>query len=293
MEESIAGLPIEDEEEETILLGVESSDQENFYANCFVGIFLTSSVVNFQAMRTMLENDWHPNGGVSILDLGDGKDPMRIQLYWVDFWILIYDLLHGFMPKEIAKQLGSFIGVFLEYDALAIQLGYKRIMRLRIGKPCQTSQPNTMKLISWNVRGLGRPGIVRLLHALRDINPSVVFFIETKLQGFHMVVIKRKCGFQNGIDVDSDGRSGGLSMGWNNNCKVSIRSFSRRHINIMIDKVLEEKAWRCIGFCGAPEENLREVSRNLLQFLNNCPHILWLVLGDFNEIAYSSKKNEG
>ncbi|MBA0724775.1 hypothetical protein Golax_021437 [Gossypium laxum] len=23
-------------------------------------------------MRTMLENDWHPNGGVSILDLGDG-----------------------------------------------------------------------------------------------------------------------------------------------------------------------------------------------------------------------------
>ncbi|MBA0870173.1 hypothetical protein Goshw_008746 [Gossypium schwendimanii] len=71
MEESIAGLPIGDEEEETILLGVESSDQKKFYANCFVGIFLTSSVVNFQAMRTMLENDWHPNGGVSILDLGD------------------------------------------------------------------------------------------------------------------------------------------------------------------------------------------------------------------------------
>ncbi|MBA0749227.1 hypothetical protein Gogos_003176 [Gossypium gossypioides] len=131
MEESIAGLPIEDEEEETILLGVESYDQETFYANCFVGMFFTSSVVNFQAMRTMLENDWHPNGGVPILDLGDGEDPMSIQLYLVDFWMLIYDLLHGFMPKAIAKQLGSFIGVFLEYDALAIQLGYKRIMRLK------------------------------------------------------------------------------------------------------------------------------------------------------------------
>ncbi|PPD69678.1 hypothetical protein GOBAR_DD33443 [Gossypium barbadense] len=85
MEESIAGLPIADEEEETILLG-----------------------------------------------LHEGEDPMSIQLYWVDFWMLIYDLLHGFLPKAIAKQLGSFIGVFLEYDALAIQLGYKRIMRLRV-----------------------------------------------------------------------------------------------------------------------------------------------------------------
>ncbi|MBA0599618.1 hypothetical protein Gorai_005829, partial [Gossypium raimondii] len=175
MEESIAGLPIADEEEETILLGVESSDQENFYANCFVGIFLTSSVVNFQAMRTMLENDWHPNGGVSILDLGDGVSTT------VD-------------SNEALRNL--------------------------------TQVPNLSR--------------------------------STKLQGFRMVVIKRKCGFQNGIDVDSDGRSGGLSMGWNNNGKVSIRSFSRRHINIMIDKYLEEKAWRCTGFYGAPEENIRE-----------------------------------
>ncbi|MBA0570269.1 hypothetical protein Golob_003948 [Gossypium lobatum] len=276
MEESIAGLPIEDEEEETILLGVESSDQENFYANCFVGIFLTSSVVNFQAMRTMLENDWHPNGGVSILDLGDGRflfrlyfevDVDRIEKNGPGILISIYWCCIG-----NCKAVGKFYWVFLEYDALAIQLGYKRIMRLR---------------------GLGRTGIVRLLHALRDINLSVVFFIETKLQGFHMVVIKRKCGFQNGIDVDLDGRRGGLSMGWNNNCKVSIRSFLRRHINIMIDKDLEEKAWRCTGFYGAPEENLREVPRNLLQFLNNCPHILWLVLGNFNEIAYLSNKKEG
>ncbi|MBA0701170.1 hypothetical protein Goari_020364 [Gossypium aridum] len=296
MEESIVGLPIEDKEEETILLGVESSDQENFYANCFVGIFLTSNVFNFQAMRTMLENYWHPNEGVSILDLGDGRFLFRLY-FEVDV-----DRIEKNGPGILisiywcnCKAVGKFSWVFLEYDALAIQLGYKRIMRAlhprqeyefqwdfslraqpikntawrsrlveddagrisnygnstnksersnlgisqpvpmnqRISKPCQTSQPNTMKLISWNVRGLGRTGIVRLLHALRDINLSVVFFIETKLQGFRMVVITRKCGFQNGIDVDSDGRRG--------------------------DKDLEEKAWRCTGFYGAPEENLREV----------------------------------
>lgn len=37
----------------------------------------------------------------------------------------------------------------------------------------------------------------------------------------------RSCGYLNGIDVDSDGRSGGLSLGWKSNCKVSLRSYSQ------------------------------------------------------------------
>ncbi|MBA0786933.1 hypothetical protein Gotri_027052 [Gossypium trilobum] len=49
MKKSIAGLSIDDDEEETIQLGVESSDREISYASSFVGMFLTSSVVNFQA----------------------------------------------------------------------------------------------------------------------------------------------------------------------------------------------------------------------------------------------------
>ncbi|MBA0688827.1 hypothetical protein Goari_006592, partial [Gossypium aridum] len=89
MEESIIGLSTEDEEEEIIQLGVESSDQETSFANCFVGMFLTSSVVNFQAMRTTLENE--------------GEDPMIVQLYWVDFWVLTYDPLHGFMSEAVAN----------------------------------------------------------------------------------------------------------------------------------------------------------------------------------------------
>lgn len=71
---------------------------------------------------------------------------------------------------------------------------------------------------------------------LRDSNPSVVFFIETKLHGSRMEKIKCKCGYINGIDVDSNGRSGCLSMGWKSDYKVSLRSYSRRHINTMIDE---------------------------------------------------------
>ncbi|KAK5812753.1 hypothetical protein PVK06_028192 [Gossypium arboreum] len=99
-----------------------------------------------------------------------------------------------------------------------------------------------------------------------------------------------KCGFPNGIDVDSDGRSEGLSLGWNSDCKITLRSFSRRHIDVMIDEDLEGKTWRCTGFYRALEKNMRKASWNLLQILNDSPHIPWVVVGDFNEIAFSTEK---
>ncbi|MBA0637890.1 hypothetical protein Godav_022279 [Gossypium davidsonii] len=125
MEDSIADLSLEDDDEETIQLGVESLERETSYANYFLGMFLTSSVVNFQVMRSTLANVWH-------LIEGEGEDPLSIQLNWVDFWMIIHDLPLGFMSKAIAKQLGSFIGVFLEYDASATQLSYKRIIRINV-----------------------------------------------------------------------------------------------------------------------------------------------------------------
>ncbi|PPS01379.1 hypothetical protein GOBAR_AA19279 [Gossypium barbadense] len=66
-----------------------------------------------------------------------------------------------------------------------------------------------------------------------------------------MEVIRRKCGFQNRVDVESDGQSTGLSLGWHSNCKVSLRSFSRRHIDVMIDEDTKWNTWRCTGFYGA------------------------------------------
>ncbi|MBA0636001.1 hypothetical protein Godav_024682 [Gossypium davidsonii] len=282
-----------------------------------------------------------------------GEDPLTVQFHWVDFWLLIHDILLGFMADTVAHQLGNFIREFIEYDTAATQLGYKRIMRIRVRvdvrKPLKrkkrialkngesdmvkvfapiraiqpqseyvfnwdislraqprknlswkrnvnkwenwgsipkdsvsvkdkgkstfalgplklremdqhhdgfeeemvahekasspitnspithTGQPGVMKLLSWNVWGLGRPRTAnRLRHMLRDINLTVVFVIEMKLKSCNMEKVRCKCGFPNGIDVDSDGRSGGLSLGWNSDCKITLRSFSRRHINNLL-----------------------------------------------------------
>ncbi|MBA0702210.1 hypothetical protein Goari_027330 [Gossypium aridum] len=47
MEDSIAGLSLDDEEEKIIQLEVEETSQEILYVNCLVRVFLTSSVVHF------------------------------------------------------------------------------------------------------------------------------------------------------------------------------------------------------------------------------------------------------
>ncbi|MBA0821706.1 hypothetical protein Goarm_018546, partial [Gossypium armourianum] len=60
--------------------------------------------------------------------LKDGDEPMVLPLFTVDFWVLFHDL-HGFMPEMVAKQLGNFIGVFLEYDVKVVSLGYKGIVQ--------------------------------------------------------------------------------------------------------------------------------------------------------------------
>ncbi|KAK5770921.1 hypothetical protein PVK06_047081 [Gossypium arboreum] len=108
-----------------------------------------------------------------------------------------------------------------------------------------------------------------------------------------MEKVRRKCGFSNRINLDSYGSSGGLSLGLNSDCKITLRSFSRRHIDVMIEEDLDGQTWRCTGFYGAPVEIMREVSWDFLRTLNDFPKIPWIVLGDFNKIVYSTEKKGG
>lgn len=100
-------------------------------ALCLVGYFLTATTVNFQSMKTILANLWHPLGGVTITDIGDkwflfqfyceadlsriikgapwtfnnhllvfeqlqsGVDPLEVLLIKAMFWVQIHNLPAG------------------------------------------------------------------------------------------------------------------------------------------------------------------------------------------------------
>ncbi|KAK8579615.1 hypothetical protein V6N12_069929 [Hibiscus sabdariffa] len=140
-------------------------------------------------------------------------------------------------------------------------------------------QPVTMKLLSWNIRGLGMPRIVYHFRAmLRDLCPSVIFLIETKFQASKMEHIRKKCGFLNGLDISSDRRSGGLSIGWKNDVSISVRSFSVHHIDFLVSEDNGSTQWRLTSFCGAPTVQDRVHAWSLMRRLNDSPGIPWCVI---------------
>ncbi|MBA0661689.1 hypothetical protein Goklo_005963 [Gossypium klotzschianum] len=66
----------------------------------------------------------------------------------------------------------------------------------------EIGRPDAMKPLSWNVQGLRNlQAVWRLWHVLKELNPSVDFFIETNLQNVRMEKVCRSWGFSCGIDV--------------------------------------------------------------------------------------------
>ncbi|KAA3472766.1 LRR receptor-like serine/threonine-protein kinase FLS2 [Gossypium australe] len=156
------------------------------------------------------------------------------------------------------------------------------------------SRPDAMKIISWNVRGLGNPRAVRRLRfLLKEHNPDMVFFMETKVNDKRMEMIRRRSGFVNGIDVGAEGSRGGLCLAWREEIKVSLKTFSRNHIDVLIEENNIQGEWRFTGFYGSPYTSDQHASWSLLRALGQEQQFSWLVSGDFNEILYSFEKNGG
>ncbi|KAA3475747.1 Endonuclease/exonuclease/phosphatase [Gossypium australe] len=79
-----------------------------------------------------------------------------------------------------------------------------------------------------------------------------------------MEKIRYRCGYVNGIEVDPEGTRGGLCLAWKQGVSVTLRQFSKRHIDVVIDD----------------EETRGE-------------RFPWFVCGDFNEIMYDFEKKGG
>ncbi|GLT27731.1 hypothetical protein SLA2020_027080 [Shorea laevis] len=150
-----------------------------------------------------------------------------------------------------------------------------------------------MSLLCWNCRGLGNPRAVRcLIELVRLKKPVVVFLCETLLDKRQMEQIRRRLVFQHCFTVDRSGRSGGVAVLWTNEVQLSLRSYSRNHINMGVDN-LGHHTWRFTGFYGYPERNRRRSSWALLRELAAQSSLPWLIGGDFNDLLSPEEKMGG
>ncbi|PPS07755.1 hypothetical protein GOBAR_AA12887 [Gossypium barbadense] len=76
--------------------------------------------------------------------------------------------------------------------------------------------------------------------------------------------VQNKCRLQNGLTVNSEGRSGGLALMWKEGTKVSIQSFSKHHIDSIVN-LENNKNMRVTGFYGHANPSFRNSSWDILR----------------------------
>ena len=92
-----------------------------------------------------------------------------------------------------------------------------------------------MKILSWNVQGIGNPWTFNAINShIREHKPDVIFLMETKLMNSQALALVEKLQFEKWLVVDRDGMSGGLLLAWNSEVNLTVLSESCGHIAAVI-----------------------------------------------------------
>ncbi|PPS16181.1 hypothetical protein GOBAR_AA04400 [Gossypium barbadense] len=133
MEEDIAGLTLQDDEDVAWLVDFGASKPVAGFDFCLVGCFLMATVVHLRRMdvaRVIQGSPWTFNNHLLVFhQLEKGEDPLQVLLYYVDFWVQVHDLPLGFYNKQLAGQFRNFIGTFLDYDSKSLVFGLQKCLR--------------------------------------------------------------------------------------------------------------------------------------------------------------------
>lgn len=168
IEEGMAKLGIEDEENEAFTLEGDVDESVNRYELCLVGRLMTEKNVNVRAMKSKIADVWRPAMGLNIKDMENGlflfqfyrkedmqwvlkggpwsfdnamlalekveagENPANIKPWFINIWIQLYNLPVGYMLEAVGKQLGNCFGEYMEYDAKNNSSIWREYMRVRI-----------------------------------------------------------------------------------------------------------------------------------------------------------------
>ena len=150
-----------------------------------------------------------------------------------------------------------------------------------------------MSSLSWNYQGLGLQRTIQALKKfLRAEELKFVFLMKTKLHCDVMSRLKH-LGYTHGVVVSSDGNSRGLALLWKPGTEVQIRKYSQWYIEAFVDCENNGDLWRLTGLYGHFDTSKREETWTLLESLSGISNLLWLCIGDFNEIMSASEKEMG
>ncbi|XP_050221576.1 uncharacterized protein LOC126671815 isoform X1 [Mercurialis annua] len=151
-----------------------------------------------------------------------------------------------------------------------------------------------MKILCWNLQGIGNPWTIRALKSLINSNsPDIFFLMETKLVFSEFTFVRRSFVNFNSYIVDSDGRKGGLANFWRKNLDVQISNHSNNHVAFVVNDASMDFKWKGMGIYGWPESTNKYQTCNLIRSLCGNENGPLLVFGEFNLFVFHYEKEGG
>lgn len=144
------------------------------------------------------------------------------------------------------------------------------------------------------MRGASGSEFARTLKEIIRINkPDVLTLQEPRISGSRAQSVIGNLGFQHQIIVEARGFSGGICILWNRH-DINISQI-QSHEQFLHVKVSEGSSlpWLLIVVYASPRASEREELWEAIQNIAISIDLEWMVVGDFNEIAYASGKKGG
>lgn len=142
-----------------------------------------------------------------------------------------------------------------------------------------------MSSFCWNYRGAGNVVIVRELHDFAGkFAPTPLCIVETQIEGARVEALAGTLGYDNAYAVDSQGRSRGIGLFWNNEIKIKILGYSVYHLDLSLEELGHDK-WRMTCDYGEAQTHLRHQTWDMMKNISTLSTLPWLCIGDFWEIS--------
>lgn len=141
-----------------------------------------------------------------------------------------------------------------------------------------------MNMLCSNFHGVGNAATIHEL--AKKFAPTILYIIDTQINRVRVEALVGTLGYDITYAIDSQGRSGGIGILWNNLVKIEILGYW--FIMFIALCVLDpgEEAWRLSCVYREAQMHLRPQNLGCVKRHKTSSTLPWLCIGDFNEVLH-------
>ncbi|KAF7149419.1 hypothetical protein RHSIM_Rhsim03G0083500 [Rhododendron simsii] len=117
--------------------------------------------------------------------------------------------------------------------------------------------------------------------------------METKNNKVRLETFRRRLSFPFSFYVDPVGLSGGLALWWTNNVGVDVEQANKNLMHVVVNDKATNAYWASTFVYGCPSRSGRQEVWDCIKSIARSESLLWLCMGDFNQVLAVEDKLGG